>query len=252
MRKSWHVIDYYESKKMDVESKTLSQALSSSISSEVLKASADIVEIGLDAIIDDGVLRDIPIISTVISVFKVGSNIRDLHYLKKLGVFINSFNQGMINENQRQEYRDKICNNEQSKELEYILVILDRYINQKKASMLAKCFLAYLDSDINWDGFTKFAETIDRFLPGDYQLLVDGEKSGISYKNINDGLLRLVSQGLMVSKSTAPESNQKGTIVIPSVDVLGYTRTQFGTLFVSIMDKYGYSDLENNKSRNTL
>jgi len=43
--------------------------------------SVDYMEIGLDGILEDGLLKDIPVINSIISVYKTGVNIVDL-YLK--------------------------------------------------------------------------------------------------------------------------------------------------------------------------
>ena len=42
-----------------------------------------------------------------------------------------------------------------------------------------------------------FAEVINRFLPGDYESIADGEKEFKSYGNVSELILRLASLGLM-------------------------------------------------------
>ena len=48
--------------------------------------------------------------------------------------------------------------------------------------MLAKLYLSYLDENITWVDFAKYAEVVVRFLPGDYEML----KSASTFKTVRD------------------------------------------------------------------
>ena len=65
-------------------SERLSQSFSDSLNEEVKGCVSDIAEVGLDSFLDDGILKDIPFISTVVSVYHIGNSIRDMYNLKKL------------------------------------------------------------------------------------------------------------------------------------------------------------------------
>lgn len=151
----------------------LSSALEQSITEESKNVASMIVQLGIDAIVKDGALQGIPIVATVASIFKIGHSITELHYLKKLAQFVFTLNFDVEDEEQRQYYISKLQSNKEqaNKEVEYILVLLDRYIQYSKADMLAKLYLAYLRKEISWDAFSVFSEVIDRLLPGDYEVL---------------------------------------------------------------------------------
>lgn len=151
----------------------LSSALEQSITEESKNVASMIVQLGIDAIDKDGALQGIPIVGAVASVFKIGHNIIELHYLKKLAQFVFTLNFDVEDEKQRQYYISKLQSNKEqaNKEVEYILVLLGRYIQYSKADMLAKLYLAYLRKEITWDTFAVFSEVIDRLLPGDYEVL---------------------------------------------------------------------------------
>lgn len=57
---------------------------------------ADFAEIGIDSLLSDGVLKDIPFVNTVISVCKTGQNIRERNLIKQTVAFVNAFNSGTI------------------------------------------------------------------------------------------------------------------------------------------------------------
>lgn len=152
---------------------SLSTSLVDSIGSTTTESLGNFLELALDAILEDGLLKEIPFVSTAISIYKIGKSLTDRHNIKKLAVFLNEINQNIANENKREEYKSKINNDKKKREheLEFLLVILERYIGYEKPAMLAKLYLAYLDKQITWDDLALLAKIVDRFLPGDYDTL---------------------------------------------------------------------------------
>ena len=71
-----------------------------------------------------------------------------------------------------------------NKELAYLMVMLDKYINLDKPQMLAKTYLSYLNGEITWNEVMKYSEVIDRLLPGDIELLVSFPDK-TEYNNLN-------------------------------------------------------------------
>ena len=48
----------------------------------------DYMEMGLDSVMEDGLLKDVPIVSTVVALYKVGNSFKERHNLKKLYIFL--------------------------------------------------------------------------------------------------------------------------------------------------------------------
>lgn len=212
----------------------LSFALSNSISEEIGNIATDILEIGLDSILDDGLLKEVPILSTAVNVFKIGKSVVERHYLKKLAAFISQLNKGIVDEKQRDYYKNTVKDHprKRDEELEYILIIIDRYIHADKAKKLAKLYLSYLDKEIDWETFTKCSEILDRLLPGDYQELSLGFWPNLSDSEVSDSLLRLVSLGLVISHNKSAEvDNTVGKLIVPDSTVKDYELTRFGNAF---------------------
>ena len=88
----------------------------------------------LDSVLEDGLLKDIPIIASAISIYKLGTSLREWHELLKLYHFVKSLNNGMQDEKQREKYILNFQNNQKTrnKELAYLMVVLDKYINLDK------------------------------------------------------------------------------------------------------------------------
>lgn len=147
----------------------------------------DCVEIGLDSIMDDGIVKDIPILSTITLIYKLGSDIHARHNLKKLAVFLQSIKNNLAGEQKRNDYYNKFKADKKfrNKELEYVLIILDRYIEYDKPSKLAKIYLAYINEEINWNEFVTYSQIIDSFLPGDYEVLKNGDFYSTNKKGLH-------------------------------------------------------------------
>lgn len=213
----------------------LSLALCDSMSNEVETIATSLLEVGLDAVMDDGILKEVPILSTAVSLYKIGTSIKERHQVKKLAAFVAGLNNGITDEEKREYYKSAVKDDpkKRNKELEYILVLIDRYIHSGKAGMLAKLYLAYLDEDIDWNTFSKAAEVLDRLLPGDFQELEGCFWTDLDDSDVSDGLLRLVSLGLVISHNKgAHVENTVGTLVIPDSTVKDYELTNFGRTFL--------------------
>lgn len=148
--------------------KNLSLALRDSISEEASSTLTDLAEVGLDSVLDDGLFKDIPLISTAFSIYRIGRSVKERYYVKKLAQFVFSMNNGMADESFREYYKKKLegDNKQRNQEIEYIMVLIDRYISYDKPEMLAKLYLAYLHEDIMWQEFAMYSEVIDRFFAG--------------------------------------------------------------------------------------
>lgn len=229
------------------ENNSIAISFGNSLSGNIAGCIQEYAEIGLDAITEDGMLKDIPIVSTAIALYKIGNSIRDRHNLKKLVTFLNGINIGICDENERQLYINEFCNDykHRNQELEYILVLVDRYISYDKPQMLSKLYLAYLRRFINWAQFTIYAEIIDRFLPGDCAIFLSDGDEIITHKNIdNEVVLRLVALGLMVEKSSNSlfVNDGRGGVAITAQSMNKfhqeekiYIRTEFGKTLREIL-----------------
>lgn len=188
-----------------MEKLDLTNALKDSISSEVSANATNLLEIGIDALMDDGILKEIPVVSAVVGVYKIGHSIRELHYIKKLTAFVLALNNGTANEKDKEFYQKALSESKKSraKEIEHILILLERYIHIDQAEMLAKLYLAYLKESINWDEFARYSEVINRFLPGDSEYFMSNRSTYDLRAAQDDRVLRLLSLGLYYEEANA-------------------------------------------------
>lgn len=223
-----------------MEEQSLALSFSNSLTEEVSGITGEYLELGLDALVEDGLFKDIPIVSTAVAVYRIGKSVREKHHVAKLISFLNEINNGITAAEKREEYRERFASNEkfQNQELEYILILTDRYIGFDKPQMLAKLYLAYLDERINWMTFIKYAECIDRFLPGDQLVLDSTEIEKAQYNDNYDAVSRLEALGLIGRKVEVVPiyREQEKNLELKNSD--GYALTGFGWKLKQILESY--------------
>lgn len=193
---------------LKMETQSLSSTFFDSITNESLSICADIGEMALDSFIEDGIWKDIPFLSTAVSLYKIGNSIKGRHDLKKLAIFLEKINIGCADNDKLQKRRKKFEENSKfrNQELEYCMVLIDRYISFDKAKMLAELYISYLDDIISWEEFAEFSEMVDRLLPSDFWWLFEFMcHGGIHKKDFPNTdlspVLRLQSLGLVMTQT---------------------------------------------------
>ena len=195
------------------------------------------LELGIDSILKDGILKDIPIVRTIIGFGKLAQNIHDRNLLLQTLSFIQELNSGTVTLEKYNEYRTKWAVDPyfREKELGYILIILNRNIDITKSKLEAKFFSAYIDKQIDWNDFCELCEITDRLFVSDIKILDMAYRNGgvsedskISYRHD-----RLVSIGLLIN-----EAQLHGGVVAFDLDNLEHQNilelTEIGRKFCNI------------------
>lgn len=152
--------------------------------------SKELMEIGIDSILKDGILKDIPIIGTLSSVFKTSISIRDRYFIKKILRFLCSLEDTSLDE--RNEFLSKHSNNSQLGEK--LIFILDRLDDLEKPELIANLFKRYMYNEIDYLTFQRFSLIIEKCFIEDLKFL----KNNIN-KDIITGFeaLGLANSGLV-------------------------------------------------------
>ena len=152
-----------------MDKENLVGSLEDSLTENMFDTVGDLAEVGLDAVMDDGVLKEIPLLSTVAGIYKIGHTIKERHTIKQLALFVTELNKGCVDKNKTNRILEKLNGNQQQskQEIEYILVVLDSYLEYEKPKMLAKLYMAYLEQRIGWDRvFDVRSDTKNAFATG--------------------------------------------------------------------------------------
>jgi hypothetical protein len=139
--------------------------------SEVL---LDYSEIALDDIASNEAIRELPIIKTIVSFWKGTLSIRELYFSKKMAVFIQEMKKGNISELAFAERLAAIEHNEEwlYKEVERIVVAIDRLDRENKAKICAQLYVAYLKQYIKQRDFDDLLSITERWFESDTEQLL--------------------------------------------------------------------------------
>lgn len=146
-----------------------------SIFSDVADIAVDLGEIGIDSVLRDGLIKDIPIVSVFYKFANIATSIREQYLLKKTLIFIQEMNDGRVSDDVRNQYMKRLESDPKGldKELEYILISIDRHLQSIKSKILARFYVAYLDpaNEYNWADFCILLEILDEISIYDFDAL---------------------------------------------------------------------------------
>lgn len=143
--------------------------------SSVKDLSAKVAEVGLDGIINNELLVQIPIVRAIVGIGKTAQNVRDRHFLKQTLQFTLSLNEGEISKEKLEKHKAKLDSDPEfaEEELGRVLVLLDSAIDSEKATIFAALYRSYVEEEINWDEFKEVSEITSRLFLSDLALLRD-------------------------------------------------------------------------------
>lgn len=120
----------------------------------------DIAEIGIDSILDNQLLQQIPIVKTFIGFTQAGVNIQDRLFLKKILTFLQGVDD--IPTKKREEMIKKIDTSKKyrMKVGEKLLYILDNCNDYETADNVTMLFKAFLKNEITYDDYLRSAPVI--------------------------------------------------------------------------------------------
>jgi len=131
------------------------------------------IEISIDSVLNDGLLKDIPIVNTLVSLIKTAYSISTYLFLKKIIAFLDGI--ADIGTDKRNKMISKIDNSNKYKIKigESLLFILDKSDDTVKASLIAKAFSSFLKKGINYSEFIKIAHIINNIFIEDFNHFIN-------------------------------------------------------------------------------
>lgn len=140
---------------------SLIETLKESGLGDILK---DLTEARLDSRLEDGFLREVPVVNTVLSLGKLGRNIKDYLFIKKFVAFLSCMSK--LSPEERQELIARLESDKGYGRAvgEGIIEILARLDDERKPQFVAKAFLAYAKGKINGIELQRINYAIDRLL----------------------------------------------------------------------------------------
>ena len=129
--------------------------------SELSGLASDLADVGLDAILDDGLARDIPVVGTLMKMYSIATTVQNRLFAKKLLRFLAGLADVPAAQRRAQVAKLTVDVNERQKVGENLLLLLDRMNDMAKPAMMASAFKAYLEERIDSPQFQSLAHVID-------------------------------------------------------------------------------------------
>lgn len=170
-------------------------------------------EFSLDSVLDDGLLKNIPIVGVVTKLYSVAIGIQGYVFAKKLRKFIAQLSNVSHDERSNFIKQLEMDSKIREKTVDALLIYLDRIDDLEKAPLLANAFIGLVRNDYDFDTFRRLAFALDRCIISDLGYLED--LSGPQQLNEYIGDI-LVSAGLATMHTITPirEYSDKSSYII--------------------------------------
>jgi hypothetical protein len=129
---------------------------------ELQNVSSEIAETILDSVFTEGILKDIPIIGTIVGLGKGYVSIQDRLFAKKLLSFLYQLRDIPFEQRAEQILKIEESDEYEKNVGEKLLFIVEKASDSQKASMIGKLFAAYLKEDISYTDFVRCSEIINK------------------------------------------------------------------------------------------
>ncbi|HKP03005.1 MAG TPA: hypothetical protein VJU77_06515 [Chthoniobacterales bacterium] len=110
---------------------------------------SDLAEVAIDAVLDDGLLKDIPIVGSLINLAKFAKSIPDRIFAAKVARFVSALSR--ISKPNTQAFLVEIAGDsaKRSKLSEVLTLTIDRMDDLEKSEYIACVFMAYVEQMID-------------------------------------------------------------------------------------------------------
>lgn len=177
----------------------------------------DLIEMGIDSILNDGIIKDIPIINTIVALSKIGANIHDRLFLKKIIFFLNQLKD--IPSSKREEMLNKINDSKKYKIKvgEKLLYIIDSCEDYEISERIGVLFVAYIEEKITYDDFLKTVSVLKNLNSNDFNWFINREQMyNFNIEDINEflgsGLFSLFTKEINVHVKDKDSNSRRGLV----------------------------------------
>ena len=128
--------------------------------SDASSLAADLAEPALDALLDSGVMKEIPVLGSILKIAQITSSIPNLIFSKKAQRFVDA---AYSNPEMKEEILGKIESSEEKRRTagEAVVMALDRSDDLEKASIIGWMFSIYLIGQLDLVLFRRLCRAVD-------------------------------------------------------------------------------------------
>jgi len=147
----------------DLEESFLS-AISNAGGKDLIQEAA---EFTIDSVLQDGILKEIPVVSFAAKLYSVAVGWQGYLFAKKVKQFLTELQS--VPEHTRQEFAKRIADDKtlQDRLVDTLLTILNKLDDSQKAPLLARVFAGYVRDEFDFSTLQRLAVAVDRCFVAD-------------------------------------------------------------------------------------
>jgi len=214
---------------MEITNNEMNQVLIESLKkTELVDLGEDLLEKGLDSLLKEGIVKEIPFVKFIIAMHETYITISDKILIKKLVLFLKKLNE--LPESTINKFISEINNNSKFKIKvgNKLLLLLDKNDDFEKSVMMAEVFKVYISKEIDYNTFQLLSHAINNTFIENIKVLKDVcEKLSSNYQINPEVLENLFQSGLLSLESH----------MILGGNGLVYKPNNLGSLLVKILYK---------------
>lgn len=128
-------------------------------------------ELALDSLLNDGLLKDVPVFGWLFKGYGAYRNITERIFLKKLGTFLYGVSEA--SQSQREKFRQAMIGDPLNKKQfgERLLLLIDRHERVEKSFLLGQLMAKVIEGELSKELFQRLAAAIDRITVEDLEEL---------------------------------------------------------------------------------
>jgi hypothetical protein len=199
----------------------------------IKELSKDYLEFGVDTLIDNELVRSIPLIKVLDGFYKFSKSVEAFYLKKKIVRFL--FQIKDVTEEEKTKAMKKLEKNPEYRKdfVGNLILILDRFETINKSDLLGKAFKMYLQEQISYEDFLRVSHIIDKSFFFDLLKLISLknkiEIDKISWEN-------LFSVGLLSLKPHDVKAGMTGMEFMKNLNEIDYFINDTGKLIIKVLE----------------
>lgn len=134
--------------------------------SNIQALAMDAAELGIDSVLDDELIKAVPIIGSIAKLYQFTISVRDRIFVRKVLSFLNEFSD--ISEVRRNQFANELDKNAGTREKAgaALVLLLERLDDLKKPEIVGRLYRAKLDGRLSFAELWRFCMVVERaYLP---------------------------------------------------------------------------------------
>lgn len=167
--------------------------------SDLTEININLAEVTLDSFLNDGVLKDLPIVGSIMGLVKMGIKTQEWLFLKKILKFFSQLDS--TTKKERSDFISKVEKDEDyNKKVGLaLLLILDKLEDLEKPEIIGKLFAASVKGEIDYQMFLRLSNIVQKlFIPDLRYIKLVNEGVDVGFEKEEE----LFLSGLMVTRDT--------------------------------------------------